>query len=164
MTTIAQYIIGRLATRGPCGIDAIAEEMGRKLESVRRDMGRLNDAGLVVADIRDPGEGHQFKRWKITPKGRACDRTDPLGTMRKISSSIAQHREIAYRKRINDEEQAREKKRKAIHAEGPAKITEETQYKIAAIIRHDPRYQIGPDEAVPSIYRSIPLGATLEAA
>jgi predicted transcriptional regulator len=162
--TIAQFIVNRLISSGPCGINVIAEAMERKVESVRREMARMCDAGLVVADIRDPSQSKQFKTWRITAKGRACDPTDPLGTAKKVSANIQLHREISYRKRINAEAEAKEKKRKQAHAEGPLRFTERTKYYEAPVIRHDPRRQVGPQDYVPSIFRAIPLGATLEAA
>ena len=57
-------------------------------------------------------------------------------------------------------EQQKEAKRQ-FHAIEPTQ-TAETKHYIAPIIRHDPRRQVGPGEEVPSIFRSIPLGATLQ--
>lgn len=94
---------------------SIAHKYRLNESSVAKAMRKLLDAGMVVGDIRRIENSRATtKDWKITPKGRAADKQNPLGSASKrhgISIKTQAMSEMLWRRREADAQAAAMKRK-----------------------------------------------------
>lgn len=80
-TFITAQILAHLRVHPSATYEAIAKRYSLNSYSVQKAMRKLLDAGMVIGDVRkiENSRGNT-KDWRITPKGRAADKQNPLNS------------------------------------------------------------------------------------
>jgi DNA-binding Lrp family transcriptional regulator len=107
---IAAQILAYLRANPNGTYDAISTKCRVDPTSVAKAMRKLLDAGMVVGDVRRIENSRATtKDWKITPKGRAADKQNPLGSGSKrygVSLKVQAMSEMLWRRREADAQAA----------------------------------------------------------